>query len=153
MLVVKNKSISLLWEKYFYCIDPPTWLPCHVFANQECIYCNFTLGNSNLWSLEPPASSKSFLLSLRSFLYTFTLDNSNHVLVKTSRKVKQHTGIQNFEFWISHWCALFRLCFVTLFLIYNREVQYVACGPWGPWSATFPKMIKYFVEKKNMENN
>ena len=29
----------------------------------------------------------------------------------------------------------------------------VLASPRCPWSATFPKMIKYFVEKKNMLNN
>ena len=45
MLVVKNKSISLLWEQNsifmqilrekFLLFWPPTWPPCHVVANQE----------------------------------------------------------------------------------------------------------------------
>ena len=29
----------------------------------------------------------------------------------------------------------------------------VRASPRCPWSATFPKMIKYFVEKKNALNN
>ena len=44
MLVVKNKSLSLLGTKLYFHVNssrkkfycrPPTWPPCHVFANQE----------------------------------------------------------------------------------------------------------------------
>ena len=34
-----------------------------------------------------------------------------------------------------------------IFLFTRCEVQYVALGPRGPWSAASPKMIKYLVTK------
>ena len=43
-------------------------------------YCNFTLGNSNLQELEPPANSRHFFFPFRSFLCSFTLDNLHYVL-------------------------------------------------------------------------
>ena len=34
-----------------------------------------------------------------------------------------------------------------------RDKYSVSITVCGPWSVTFPKMIKYFVKKKNTENN
>ena len=47
---------------------------------------------------------------------------------------------------------------VLVFVLRVVCVQYevlalVRASPRCPWSATFPKMIKYFVEKKNTLNN
>ena len=54
--------------------------------------------------------------------------------------------------------CLFYRCVVFKSVWYARQFEYsmwslVRASPRCPWSATFPKMIKYFVEKKNTLNN
>ena len=97
------------------------------------IYCNFTLGNSNL-----PLIQRNFRFPSGHFLYNFTLDNSNHVCQYVTSQNKQYTVVQNIKFILKQPCELVPFFYIT------QNVSILSSG-----SAHFYEVLH---EKKNIKH-
>ena len=89
MLVVKNKSISLLLEldsvfmsivfEKFYCIEP-TWPPCHLVANQEYSYFDKGFRPARCYSINK--TRRQYLLCELQFNSLYIFPNKYHFNLK-----------------------------------------------------------------------
>ena len=75
-------------------------------AHSLSIYCNFTLGNSNL-----PLTRSNFFFPSDHFSHNFTLDNSNHVI--SAWKVGEETVHWSPKHWIYFKTTKSILCLLT----------------------------------------